>query len=115
MSEKFDIIFSDKTDFESYYDENDSALKRLQDLSHINILVGSNNSGKSRFIRNFLKIKTCFYEDRYQLQNAIAIFNKIINENSFGAYIFVQDVRYQKYQNGNKGILFKNLEYSNTF
>ncbi|MXS70921.1 AAA family ATPase [Flavobacteriaceae bacterium W22] len=112
MSEKFDIIFSNKNDFQSYYDENDSALYRLRDLSNINILIGANNSGKSRLIRNFLKCKTCFYEDRCHLQNTIVSFNDIINENSFGAYNFVQNVRYQGYQNANREILFKNLNYS---
>ncbi|WP_102980952.1 AAA family ATPase [Chryseobacterium scophthalmum] len=113
MSEKFDIIFLNKNDFESYYNEKEIELERLNDLSKVNILIGANNSGKSRFIRNFLKCKTCFYENRYHMQNIIVKFNTLINSNHFGAHNLHQDVTYQQYQNDNREILFKNIEYSN--
>jgi hypothetical protein len=113
MNNKFDIIFSDKNDFQSYFDDGELALERLKDLSSINILIGANNSGKSRFIRNFFKCKTCFYENRYLIQNTIEEFNTIINTNNFGARNANQNVAYQQYQNENREILFKNFEYSN--
>lgn len=112
MSEKFDIIFSDKNNFESYYNENDSEIDRLSDLSNINILIGANNSGKSRFIRNFLKCKTCFYEKRHIMQDIISKFNTLINSSNFGAYNIHQNVNYQQYENENGEILFKDLVYS---
>lgn len=37
--------------FEFYTDKNDSPLVNFDHVSNINILVGANNSGKSRFIR----------------------------------------------------------------
>jgi len=112
MDNKFDIIFSEEKDYESYFDDNDEKLKRLTDLSNINILVGANNSGKSRFIRNLLKCKTCFYENRYYMQSIISKYNSIIGVNNFGAYNIHRNVRYQHYQNANREILFKDLIYS---
>lgn len=52
MNEKFDIIFSDKNNFESYFNEENGNLKILKELSSTNIFIGANNSGKSRFIRS---------------------------------------------------------------
>ncbi|WEK70972.1 MAG: AAA family ATPase [Candidatus Chryseobacterium colombiense] len=112
MDNKFDIIFSEEKDYESYFNDIDEKLERLKDLSNINILVGANNSGKSRFIRNFLKCKTCFYENRYYMQSIILKYNSIINENKFGAHNIHRNVKYQKYQNANGEILFKDLIYS---
>jgi len=52
---KFDIILEKNENLTSYFEENREELKRLKNASMINIFVGSNNSGKSRFIRNLLE------------------------------------------------------------
>jgi len=54
---KFDIILDESDSFESYYNEKGNSLKFLRDASKINILIGSNNSGKSRFIRSLAVLK----------------------------------------------------------
>lgn len=51
---KFDIIIENNDTFSSYYDENNEPNTRLKNASNINIFIGANNSGKSRFIRNLL-------------------------------------------------------------
>lgn len=111
MDNKFDIIFSQEKDYESYFDDNYEKLKRLKDLSNINILVGANNSGKSRFIRNFLKAQLVQWENRGYLQKLINNFNKLISLNNFGAYNSRAHVKYQSFEDNYRQIKFKEIEY----
>ncbi|WP_139423340.1 AAA family ATPase [Chryseobacterium mulctrae] len=111
MSEKFDIIFSNKIDFESYFNENDSALHRLQDLSNINILIGANNSGKSRFIRNLLKTPNLMWQNRRSLIKAIDSFNFYIKQNKFGGFNYSRNVEFLPYENFEQQILFEEILY----
>lgn len=38
-------------------DNDKNETKELKNLSRINVFIGPNNSGKSRFLRRFLKLK----------------------------------------------------------
>ncbi|MDF2552395.1 MAG: hypothetical protein K0R77_1670 [Chryseobacterium sp.] len=111
MDNKFDIIFSEKKDYESYFNDNDEKLQRVKDLSDINILVGANNSGKSRFIRSFLKSKIVNKEDRNYLQKLISDYNKFISSNNFGAYNANNNVKYGTFQDKARQLSFKELSY----
>jgi hypothetical protein len=48
---KIKISTEDCGEFENYYDTQGNILEEIASLSHINIFVGANNSGKSRFMR----------------------------------------------------------------
>lgn len=111
MSEKFDIIFLENKDYESYFNDSDDKLQRLKNLSDINILIGANNSGKSRFIRSFLKSKTVNKENRSYLQKLIDDYNKFISSNNFGAYNANNNVKYGTFQDGARHLSFKELSY----
>lgn len=115
MSEKFDIIFSNKNDFESYYNEKDSTLQRLQDLSSVNILIGANNSGKSRFIRSVLKTSNIIWQERRSLIKTIGSFNFYIKQNAFGGYNYHNNVTFLSYQNSSRQILFEEILYSEDY
>lgn len=41
--------------FDKYFDESNRIIGAIEDIKKVNILVGENNSGKSRFMRNLLK------------------------------------------------------------
>lgn len=73
---KFDIILKNLDSFGSYYNENNERIHILQDASNINILIGANNSGKSRFIRNLLLISQY---NIFEISNVLIIVNKINN------------------------------------
>lgn len=106
---KFDIILGNQDSFKSYYNENNEKLERLQDSSNINILIGANNSGKSRFIRNLLKSESLFKENHSELINRINILNKLIDEMSFFGRNVNNDVRYKQFESNNKNIEFKKI------
>ena len=112
MKNRFDIIFSEEKDYENYFDDNDKKLRRLKDLSSINILVGANNSGKSRFIRKILKSSNIGREDRDNLKKAIKNFNFYIGKNNFGAFNYNQNVAFLPSQNSKQQILFEGISYS---
>lgn len=115
MYNKFDIIFSEPNNFGSYFNENDLKLERLQDLSNINILIGANNSGKSRFIRNLLKSNNVIREERENLKTSIRNFNFYIEQNEFGGINYSNNVTFLSYQNSLRQILFKEVSYSNDY
>ena len=48
--------------FSHYKDEDGDSLDEISSLSAINVIVGSNNSGKSRFLRELIKIKDYEYQ-----------------------------------------------------
>lgn len=61
---KHNIIFNVPSNFATYINENDIPLIKLNDASKINILIGANNSGKSRFIRLLLEDNLIFITER---------------------------------------------------
>lgn len=51
---KYHLIFDNPTPFKDYFIEEGKVLEHIPNVNNINIIVGANNSGKSRFIRNLL-------------------------------------------------------------
>ncbi|MCE3074647.1 AAA family ATPase [Chryseobacterium gwangjuense] len=103
---KFDIILKNLDSFGSYYDENNKKMHLLQDASNINILIGANNSGKSRFIRNLLLISQY---NIFEISNALVIINDInnyIESLSFSGYVSKQN---NPYTSNYKSILDKGV------
>lgn len=80
---KFDIIIENNDTFSSYYDENNEQITRLKNASNINIFVGANNSGKSRFIRNLLNYKTFKILNQNLLKKELKSFNEYIESLNF--------------------------------
>lgn len=85
MENKFDVILKNDKHFESYFNEDDEQLDRLKDASKINIFVGANNSGKSRFIRGVLDIKSIHFMPFGKLSKIISNVNNFFTEKSFSA------------------------------
>lgn len=51
----YHIFFEDPKEFKDYFiEDNQSSIKYLPNTNDINIILGANNSGKSRFIRTFV-------------------------------------------------------------
>jgi AAA15 family ATPase/GTPase len=61
MSYKYNAIKLDNK-FSFYKNEDGSSVDEIKSLSSINIIVGSNNSGKSRFLRELIKIQDFQYK-----------------------------------------------------
>lgn len=66
----YDLIFENKKEFSDYYLNDDKeSINYLPNFNTINIIVGANNSGKSRFIRkimsisSYLKTNKLFYKE----------------------------------------------------
>ena len=64
MKKTFDILltdenyFNEENAFSDYFlNDEEESLKYLPKSNVINILIGSNNSGKSRFMRHLMKCK----------------------------------------------------------
>lgn len=76
---KFDIALDNANSLKEYYNENDKKIERLLDASNINILIGANNSGKSRFIREILPAQLRL-EDIAGLEKRINEINSFIDE-----------------------------------
>lgn len=54
----------DGESFSNYKDIFNKNVESLQNLSKVNIFVGSNNSGKSRFLRELMKIQDYYFNSR---------------------------------------------------
>lgn len=105
MSEKFDIIFSDKQNFKSYHNEENENLEILKELSSANIFIGANNSGKSRFIRNlFITLEYQIFKIN-KFQKKAEEYNELLNSIAFNG-LFLQD-------NNPFSSEFKNISDSN--
>ena len=95
MSEKFDIIFSDKNDFESYFNEENENLEILKELSSTNIFIGANNSGKSRFIRSlFANLEYKIFEIDI-IKKITKEYNKYLSSIQFGGFFLVDGNPYR--------------------
>jgi len=75
---KFDVIIGKSEKFTSYFDENNEPITRLKNASNINIFIGANNSGKSRFIRNLLNYKTFKIENQNLLIEKLELLNELL-------------------------------------
>lgn len=80
---KFDIIIENNDTFSSYYDENNEQITKLKNASDINIFIGANNSGKSRFIRNLLNFEYFKILNQNLLKKELDSFNEHIESLNF--------------------------------
>ena len=80
MKNTYDLILEDTKNFKDYFLNNeDLPIKYLPKFNSINIIVGANNSGKSRFMRNLMNIKsTIGIYDLNLLQELISEYNEHI-------------------------------------
>lgn len=76
---KFDVIIGKSENLTSYFDENNESITRLKNASNINIFIGANNSGKSRFIRNLLNYKTFKIENQNLLNEKLSSLNEVLS------------------------------------
>lgn len=63
-------------DFDSYVDIENNTVQLIGTLSKVNIFVGSNNSGKSRFLREVMKMEKYLFNAK-EIQSWIDILKKI--------------------------------------
>lgn len=77
MKDSFDLIIEDTTKFKDYFlDEEVKSISFLPKFSSINIIVGANNSGKSRFIRNLMTFKSFnAVDDLLKIREFVPIYN----------------------------------------
>lgn len=80
---KFDVIIGKSEKFTSYFDENNEPITRLKNASNINIFIGANNSGKSRFIRNLLNFEYFKILNQNFLKKELDSFNEHIESLNF--------------------------------
>lgn len=67
----------------SHYTINDAEPNRIEQLSQVNIFIGANNSGKSRFMRELSKLTTTPYQlsgvDLQKLHSEYEVFKDLIS------------------------------------
>nr|WP_315238416.1 AAA family ATPase [uncultured Flavobacterium sp.] len=85
MKDFYDLIFFESNLFEDYFlNEEDEPISFFPKFNNINIIVGSNNSGKSRFIRNFMTLKNLKgVDDLKKIKAFIPLYNtEVVNTNN---------------------------------
>lgn len=87
----YNFIFKDNSEFRDYYlNDNINSLSYITDLNTINIIIGANNSGKSRFMRKMMLVpkKNIIKVDN----NDILKYNEIVDK--YHKYIQNHNRRY---------------------
>lgn len=82
MENSFDLILENTEKFKDYFlGEEEKFISFLPKFSSINIIVGANNSGKSRFIRNLMNF-THFnaVDDLMKIRRFIPIYNTEVDD-----------------------------------
>ncbi|WP_417354680.1 hypothetical protein [Flavobacterium sp.] len=81
MKQPYHLIFENSEQFKDYYlNDETEPIVYLPNFNTINIIVGANNSGKSRFIRELLKFKDLVLLDEEILENynkQIVLYNSV--------------------------------------
>lgn len=82
MKKNYDLILPENSEFKDYFlnDENKS-LSFFPKFNNINIIIGANNSGKSRFIRKLMSIDNFIgVEDLCFLQSELKDYNRRVSD-----------------------------------
>lgn len=75
MKENYDLIFEDAEKFKDYFlNDEDHSIKYFPNFNSINIIVGANNCGKSRFMRELMSLNS------YVAINDLLLLKKHIDE-----------------------------------
>lgn len=82
IRESYDLILEDVQRFKDYFlDQEEKSISFLPKFSSINIIVGANNSGKSRFIRNLMAFKNFnAVNDLLKIREFVPIYNMEVEE-----------------------------------
>jgi predicted ATP-dependent endonuclease of OLD family len=82
MKDFYDLIFSGGVDFKDYFlNEEVEAISFFPKFNNINIIVGANNSGKSRFIRKFMTFQNLQgVDDLHKIRTFIPLYNEQVYE-----------------------------------
>lgn len=121
MKDFYDLIFSGSTEFTDYFlNEEVEAISFFPKFNNINIIVGANNSGKSRFIRNFMTFQNLQgVDDLNKIRTFIPLYNEQVEEvnqkiqSEMSTYRYQAEARY--YPDGRNpykekvNVLFRNL------
>ncbi|WP_343679364.1 AAA family ATPase [Chryseobacterium arthrosphaerae] len=105
---KCNIIFNTPANFSVYNNEDTTQLIKLNDASKINILIGANNSGKSRFIRLLLEDNLIFIIEKILI--LINDFNTYIKDEyvrNRGKYNAIKDLDLTQFEDYETKITFK--------
>lgn len=81
----FDLVV-DSNHFKDYFlNSAGNNLKLIPNINFINIIVGSNNSGKSRFIRNLMTQEKYYcFKEYNKVVDKIETYNKTVDDINFG-------------------------------
>ncbi|REH01681.1 AAA family ATPase [Flavobacterium aquicola] len=88
MKDSFDLIIEDTKRFKDYFlGEEEQNISFLPSFNSINIVVGTNNSGKSRFIRNLMEFdKFNAVDDLLKIREFVPIYNMEVEETNVKIY-----------------------------
>lgn len=82
MEKTYDLILEDTEKFKDYFLDNESeSITYFPKFNSINIIVGANNSGKSRFMRYLMSLKDFNGVDGLQeVKKTVNLYNREINK-----------------------------------
>lgn len=82
MEKTYDLILEDTEKFKDYFLDNEKdSITYFPKFNSINIIVGANNSGKSRFMRHLMSLKDVNgVDDLMKVRNLIPLYNYQIGE-----------------------------------
>jgi predicted ATP-dependent endonuclease of OLD family len=82
MESIYDLILPENEDFKDYFlNDEEESISFFPKFNSINIIVGANNSGKSRFIRNLMGYADFNgVDDLIKIRNCIPLYNNQVNQ-----------------------------------
>lgn len=83
-----DLILENRAIFKDYFlDDSSESISHLPNINAINVIIGSNNSGKSRFIRNLMTYKSYLVINKEYYDEHEKLIDKYFNylKNSYGS------------------------------
>lgn len=82
MKDNYDLIFDDIEIFKDYFlEEEENSISFLPKFASINIIVGANNCGKSRFIRSLMSfVHFNAVDDLLKIREFVPVYNKEVDE-----------------------------------
>lgn len=82
MKKSYDLIFPKSEGFKDYFlDHENKSIFFMPKFSAINIIVGANNSGKSRFIRSLMSFDNFkAIDDFYKIKDIVNVYNDNISK-----------------------------------
>lgn len=104
-----DISLSKKEDsnLNNYYTSDDlkESIEYLKNFNQINIFVGANNSGKSRFMRGLMISNKILWVESELIANVVKSYNQIITDFDFS--LKIDDEVWSEFRNSSGKVLMK--------